>query len=116
MLIKAQDLESIYQTSGIIGVSLILFYCLVQVFDTRVKEGALGCVVYLVIATSCVAWLFHMFMGTFPHRTTTTLICGIAVLMMRRLILLSPLWTRFKSWWFMRVKIAKAANATRRTK
>lgn len=114
MFIKAQVLEQIYQASGIIGVSLILFYCVVQIFDPRVKEGAIGGIVYMVIATSCVAWLFHMFQGTFPHRTTITMICGIAALMMRRLILLSPVWSRFKAWWFIQAKAARAANESRR--
>lgn len=113
MFIKAQTLESVYQASGIIGVSLILFYCLVQIFDPRIKEGAIGCTVYMVIATSCIAWLFHMFQGTFPHRTTTTMICGIAVLMMRRLFLMSPVWTRFKCWWFIQVKKSRAINQSR---
>lgn len=114
MFIKAQTLESVYQAGGIIGVSLILFYCLVQIFDPRIKEGAIGCAVYMVIATSCIAWLFHMFQGTFPHRTTTTLICGIAVLMMRRLFLMSPAWARFKAWWFIEAKAARERNENRR--
>jgi len=114
MFIKANTLESIYQASGIIGVSLILFYCVVQIFDPRVKEGALGGIFYMVIASSCVAWLFHMFQGTFPHRTTITMICGIAALMTRRLILLSPGWMRFKAWWFIQAKAAKAENLNRR--
>lgn len=114
MLIKAQTLENVYQTGGIIGVSLILFYCLVQIFDPRIKEGVLGCMVYMIVATSCVAWLFHMFQGTFPHRTTTTMICGIAALMTRRLILMSPVWTHFKAWWFIQAKAARAQNQNRR--
>ena len=114
MLIKQQVLEQIYQVSGIIGVSMILFYCLVQVFDQRIKEGVLGCVIYCVISTSCIFWLFHMFNGTYPHRTTTTMICGIAALMMRRLVLISPLWSRFKCWWFMQVKQSRAINENRK--
>ncbi len=114
MFIKAQTLESVYQVGGIISVTLILFYCLVQIFDKRINEGVLGCVVYMVIATSCLAWLFHMFQGTFPHRTTTTMITGIAVLMTRRLVLMSPWWARFKAAWFIEAKAARAKNANRR--
>jgi len=113
MLIKQQVLEQIYQVSGIIGVSMILFYCLVQVFNPRIKEGVVGCAIYCVISTACIFWLFHMFNGTYPHRTTTTMINGIAALMMRRLILMSPLWTRFKCWWFMQVKKSRAINQSR---
>lgn len=114
MLIKQQTLEQVYQVGGIIGVSLILFYCLVQVFNPRIKEGVMGCAIYLMIATSCIFWLFHMFNGVYPHRTTTTLICGVAADLTRRMILLSPMWARFKCWWFMQVKQARAINESRR--
>lgn len=107
-------IDQLYQVAGLIGCMVILIYCLVQVFSPKIREGVLGCILYLTASTACVAWLIHMQQGTYPHRTTIVLMVSIASLMARRLVLMTSHWRRFRSWYFLQVKHAKSHNAARR--
>lgn len=102
-----------FNTLGIIGAMMILFYCLVQVFDPRIREGVLGCMLYLSISTCCLAALIHMLQGTHPPITINTMMALIGVLMLRRMLLSTPQWVRFKAWYFLKAKEAKAHNRSK---
>lgn len=102
-----------YNTLGLTGSLLILFYCLVQVFDTRIDDGLLGRVLYLGISTCCIAAIIHMVQGVHPPRTVNTLLVFIGVTMVRRMVLSSGAWQRFRSWYTLQVKQAKAHNRSK---
>lgn len=113
MITKSLYLSQLFSSIGVVSVLTIMLVCLVQVFSPRIKEGVLGCIFYLGASTACIAWLINMIQGTFPHRTTVTLLSFIAGLMLRRLVLSTDTWARFKCWYFMKIKEAKAFNRSR---
>ncbi len=102
-----------YNSLGLIGSLLILFYCMVQVFDSRIDDGVIGRVLYLAISTCCIAALIHMVQGVHPPRTVNTLLIFVGVAMVRRMVLASASWQRFRSWYILQVKQAKAHNRSK---
>lgn len=103
-------LTPFYNSLGLIGSLLILVYCVVQVFDPRIKEGLLGCALYLAISTCCVAAIIHMLQGIHPPRTVNTMLVFVGAAMTRRLIISTATWLRFRAWWFLKVKEARSHN------
>lgn len=106
-------LNLFYNSLGLLGSVLIMVYCLVQVFDPRIKEGLLGCALYLAISTCCLAAVIHMLQGVHPPRTVNTLIAFVGLAMMRRLVISTPSWLRIRSKWMLLVKEARAHNRSR---
>lgn len=106
-------ITAFYNGLGLVGVLLILFYCMVQVFDTRIHDGTVGRLLYLAISTCCLAAVIHMVQGVHPPRTVNTLLVFIGFAMLRRLALSTPSWARFRAWYFIKVKAAKAHNRSR---
>lgn len=102
-----------YNSLGLIGSILILTYCMVQVFDSRIDDGLFGRILYLGISTCCIAAVIHMVQGVHPPRTVNTMLVFIGVTMVRRLILVSALWQRLRSWYTLQVKQAKAHNRSK---
>lgn len=102
-----------YNSVGLLGSVLILIYCLVQVFDPKIKEGLAGCFIYLCISTCCIAAIIHMLQGIHPPRTVNTLLAFVGLGMMRRLLLATPSWQKIRMRWFMLVKRARAHNRSR---
>lgn len=102
-----------YNSLGLIGSMMILWYCMVQVFDNRIDDGLLGRLLYLSIATCCIAALIHMVQGVHPPRTVNTLLVFVGAAMVRRMILASPGWSRFRLRYTMMVKRAKAHNRSK---
>ena len=102
-----------YNGLGLLGSLLILSYCVVQVFDTRINDGFIGRLIYLAIATCCIAATIHMVQGVHMPRTVNTLLAFIGAAMIRRLVLGSAIWLRLRAWWFIKVKEARAHNRSR---
>lgn len=102
-----------YNSLGLIGSILILTYCMVQVFDHRIDDGLIGRILYLSISTCCIAAIIHMVQGVHPPRTVNTMLVFIGVTMVRRLVLVSVSWQRFRSWYTLQVKRAKAHNRSK---
>lgn len=106
-------LSLFYNSLGLIGSMLILWYCMVQVFDTRIDDGLLGRLLYLSIATCCIAAVIHMVQGVHPPRTVNTLLVFVGAAMVRRMVLASPAWARLRGRYAMMVKRAKAHNRSK---
>lgn len=102
-----------YNGLGLLGSLLILSYCVVQVFDTRINDGFIGRLLYLAIATCCIAAIIHMVQGGHPPRTVNTLLAFVGAAMIRRLVLSSAMWLKLRAWWFIKVKEARAHNRSR---
>lgn len=102
-----------YNSLGLIGSLLILGYCVVQVFDNAIDDGLFGRLLYLCIATCCIAAVIHMVQGVHPPRTVNTLLAFVGVAMVRRMVIKSATWLRLKAKWFMLVKEARAHNRSR---
>ena len=102
-----------YNSLGLVGSLLILAYCLVQVFDKRVDDGVVGRLLYLSIATCCIAALIHMVQGVHPPRTVNTLLVFVGLAMCRRMVMLSPWWAHVRSRYTLMVKQAKAHNRSK---
>lgn len=99
-----------YNSLGLVGSMLILVYCLVQVFDSAIDDGFFGRLLYLAIATCCIAALIHMVQGVHPPRTVNTLLAFVGAAMIRRMVIATPAWARWRAKWFIMVKQAKAHN------
>lgn len=102
-----------YNSLGLVGSLLILFYCLVQVFDKHIDDGVLGRMLYLAIATCCIAALIHMVQGVHPPRTVNTLLVFLGLAMVRRMVIQSPWWAGVRSRYTLMVKRAKAHNRSK---
>lgn len=106
-------LTMFYNSLGLTGCLLILGYCIAQVFDTRIDDGFFGRLLYLAIATCCIAAIIHMVQGVHPPRTVNTLLAFVGAAMVRRMVIMTPTWARLRSWWFIKVKEARALNRSR---
>lgn len=104
------QLTLFYNTLGLVGVLMILFYCLMQVFDHRIDDGLLGRALYLSISTCCIAAVIHMVQGVHPPRTVNTLLVFVGIAMLRKMFVSSPAWARIRSKYSIMVKEAKAYN------
>lgn len=92
----------------------IFAFCVWSIFTDKVNDGLVGRAFYILTALSAVAWMMHMRDGTYPHRTTTTMIFCIAVLMVRRMFIASQYWARLRCWWRVHVDCARLKNEARR--
>ncbi len=102
-----------YNGLGLLGSLLILSYCIVQVFDTRINDGFIGRLLYLAIATCCIAALIHVVQVVLPPRTVNTLLVFVGAAMVRRMVLASSTWARIRARYFIMVKQAKAQNRSK---
>lgn len=103
-----------YNTLGLVGALMILCYSVVQVFDSRIDDGLFGRLIYLAIATSCIAAVIHMVQGIHPPRTVNTVLAFVGIAMVRRMVIMTPTWARWRANWFIMVKHARAHNRSRR--
>lgn len=106
-------LTMFYNGLGLLGSLLILSYCVVQVFDSRINDGFIGRLLYLAIATCCIAAVIHMVQGVHPPRTVNTLLVFVGAAMVRRMVISSATWGRIRARYMLMVKHAKAHNRSK---